>query len=204
VTYSTPVDRELWVAAVFTHDGKHVLGASASSKHRIHIWSNSGEPVAVLEGEGALGRGGADREGKASHGMPSSGGGEVGPWICPVLCGWPPGLVCADCAGHCCPVLSTRCCCRLVAGPKNDEVLALSWHPNRMLMVTVSSTGRVSTHVWCCVQHKDTYVHAFRRVVAPHQHHSQNSLLSEQQQISFFGSRTWSRCVCRRPLTRLR
>lgn len=52
VTYSTPVDRELWVAAVFTHDGKHVLGASASSKHRIHIWSNSGEPVAVLEGGG--------------------------------------------------------------------------------------------------------------------------------------------------------
>lgn len=50
VTYSVPVDREHWVGAVFTHDGKHVLGASASSKHRIHIWSNSGEPVATLEG----------------------------------------------------------------------------------------------------------------------------------------------------------
>lgn len=87
VTYSTPVDRELWVAAVFTHDGKHVLGASASSKHRIHIWSNSGEPVAVLE------------------------------------------------------------------GPKNDEVLALSWHPNRMLMVTVSSTGRV--YIWAQIYNEE-------------------------------------------------
>lgn len=65
VTYSTPVDRELWVAAVFTHDGKHVLGASASSKHRIHIWSNSGEPVAVLEGGwvGGMGRGWFKRRG---------------------------------------------------------------------------------------------------------------------------------------------
>lgn len=50
VSYSIPVDREFWRGAVFTHDGKHVLGASASSKHRVHIWSNSGEPVATLEG----------------------------------------------------------------------------------------------------------------------------------------------------------
>lgn len=156
VTYSTPVDRELWVAALFTHDGKHVLGASASSKHHIHIWSNSGEPVAVLEGGGRAGM----QKGSITH---TSSGGSGLVWVCRrmrcLACTEPhrgfPHPLCSVVGHHdSCErtvlVTAVLCWAHIAAallgpaGPKNDEILAMSWHPNRMMMVTVSSTGRVS------------------------------------------------------------